>query len=164
MSSIGESGQDAFKKIDTMLRSRFIGSGLSLAHKHGDFSVANILIDPRNYTVQGIIDWDNAEQKRPVLIDLINLIESSYNNFMDLELGRTVTDKLLKNNLSYAEKALVRKYGSVFGCPEDSLVPHSLLYWLYHFDSQIKYNYLIHNPRWMSDNYYNVLAEIQTML
>jgi SAM-dependent methyltransferase len=161
---VGESGQDAFTKIDTMLRSRFIGSGLSLAHKHGDFSVANILIDPRNYTIEGIIDWDNAEQKRPVLIDLVNVIESSYNNFKDLELGRTVTDILLKNNLSYSEKALVRKYGSVFGCPEDSLVPYTLLYWLYHFDSQIKYNYLIHNPRWMRDNYYNVLAEVQKIL
>ena len=160
---ISENGQDAFKKIDTMLRSLFIGSGLSVAHRHGDFSVANILIDPHDYTIQGIVDWDNAEQKRPVLVDLINLLESAYNNFKDFELGRTVTDVLLKKNLSYSEKALVRKYGSVFGCPEDSLVPYVLLYWLYHFDSQIKYNYLIHNPTWMRENYYNVLAEVRKM-
>lgn len=161
---VGKSGQDAFKKIDLMLRSRFIGSSFSLAHKHGDFSVANILIDPRNYTVQGIIDWDNAERKQPILIDLINLIESSYNTFKDLELGRTVTDILLKYDLSNSEKALVRQYVSVFGCPEDLWVPCTLLYWLYHFDSQIKYDYLIHNPKWMRENYYNVLTETQKTL
>ncbi len=161
---IGENDQLAFDKIDTVLRSSFIGPGLALAHKHGDYSVANILIDPNDYTIQGIIDWDNAEQQRPILIDLVNLIESSYNNYNDLELGHTVTDILLKNNLSDSEKAIVRKYGSIFGCPEDSLVPYTLVYWLFHFDSQIKYNYLIHNPKWMRDNYYNVLAEMKKLL
>jgi SAM-dependent methyltransferase len=160
---IGENVQVAFDKIDAMLQNSFIGTGLSLAHKHGDFSVANILIDPHDYAIQGIIDWDNAELKRPILIDLINLIESSHNVFQDMELGRTVTDILVKNNLSDREKALVRKYGSVFGCTEDMLAPYTLLYWLYHFDSQIKYNYLIHNPKWMRENYYNVLAEIEKL-
>jgi SAM-dependent methyltransferase len=161
---IGENVQGAFSKIDTMLQSSFIDSGLSLALKHGDFSIANILIDPNDYAIRGIIDWDNAEQQRPILIDLINLIESSHNIFQDMELGRTVTDILMKNNLSDTEKALVRKYGSVFGSTEHLLVPYTLLYWLYHFDSQIKYNYLIHNPKWMRDNYYNVLLEIDKLL
>jgi len=161
---VGESGQDAFKKIDTMLRNQFIGPDLSLAHKHGDFSVANILLDPNEYTMVGVIDWDNAERKRPIVIDLINLIESTYNNFKDMELGRTVTSILLKNNLTYEENAILRKYLSVFGCPEDLRVPCTLLYWLYHFDYQIKYNYLIHDPNWMRENYYNVIAEIDRML
>jgi hypothetical protein len=122
------------------------------------------LVDPGNDTVQGIIDWDNAEERQPILIDLINLIESFYNNFEDLELGRTVTDIFLKNNLSNSEKALVRKYMSAFGCPEDLFAPCALLYWLYHFDFQIKYDCLIHNPAWMRENYYHVLDGVQNMV
>jgi SAM-dependent methyltransferase len=161
---VGEKDQHVFDKIDTVLRSSFIGTDLSLAHKHGDYSVANILVDPIDYTIRGIIDWDNAEQHRPILVDLVNLIESSYNNYYDLELGYTVTDILLKNNLSSSEKSIVRQYASRFGCPEDSLIPYTLLYWLFHFDSQLKYNYLIQNPEWMRDNYYNVLAEMKKLL
>jgi hypothetical protein len=161
---VGECGQDAFKRIDTVLRNQFIGSDLSLAYKHGDFSVANILLDPNEYTVVGVIDWDNAERKGPIVIDLINLIESTYNNFRDMELGRTVTEILLKINLTYEENAILRKYLSFFGCPEDLRVPCTLLYWLYHFDYQIKYNFLIHNPKWMRENYYNVIAEIDRIL
>ena len=161
---IGENVQSSFNKIDTMLRNSFIGSDLSLVQKHGDFSVVNILIDPGDFTITGIVDWDNAEQQRPILIDLINLIESSYNVFQDLELGRTVTDIFVKNRLSSSERALVRQYGSILGSTEDLLIPYTLLYWLYHFDSQIKYNYLIHNPTWMKENYYHVLAEMEKLL
>jgi SAM-dependent methyltransferase len=160
----GKKDQPVFDKIDTVLRSSFIGTDLSLAYKHGDFSVVNILVDPIEYTIRGIIDWDNAEPQLPILIDLINLIESSYNNFNDFELGYTVTDILLKNNLSSSEKSIMRKYASRFGCPDDSLIPYTLLYWLFHFDSQIKYHYLIQNPKWMRDNYYNVLAKTNKLL
>ena len=159
---VGKYGQDAFEKIDRILRNEFIGRDILLAQKHGDFSFANILIDPDNYSLLGIIDWDNSEYDRPILIDLINLIESTY-SFKNLELGFTVTNILLKNNLSREETVILHKYISIFGYSENVVLPYTLLYWLYHFDSQIKYDFLIHNPEWMRENYYNVIVAINNI-
>jgi thiamine kinase-like enzyme len=156
---VGKNGQVAFEKIDKMLRNEFVGREILVAQKHGDFSFANILIDENRYKILGIIDWDNSECGHPLLIDLINLIESTY-NFKDLELGYTITNILLKDKLTREEKAVLRRYVSAFGYSEDLILPYTILYWLYHLDSQLKYNFLIYNPRWMRENYYNVITEI----
>jgi SAM-dependent methyltransferase len=160
---IGKKGQGAFSKIDSMLRSKFVGREILVAQKHGDFSFANILIDPQNHGIQGIIDWDNSEYGHPLLIDLINLIESSY-NCKDLELGYTIAHILLRDKLTGEEKVILKRYLFTFGYAEDLILPYTILYWLYHFDSQIKYNYLIHNPKWMTENYYNVITVIDKIL
>jgi len=160
---VGKNGQSAFEKIDKMMRNIFIGRKISVAQKHGDFSFANVLIDPKNYGIIGIIDWDNSEYDQPILIDLINLIESTY-NFKDRELGYTITNILLQNKLSYEEREIVGRYLSTFGYPEDLILPYTLLYWLHHFHFQTKYNFLIKNPKWMMENYYNVITAINKIL
>ncbi len=159
----GRAGQDAFQKLDLALRSVFVGRESSRALKHGDFSFANIIIDPKTHELAGVIDWDNAEYDHPILVDLINLIESTY-NLNNFELGHTVTKVLLNNNASVEEKEITRSYLKAFGCSEDLFVPSVLLYWLYHFDSQTKYDYLIHNPVWMKQNYYQVISAFDALL
>jgi len=56
----------------------------------------------------GIIDWDNSETGQPLLNDLINLIESTY-NFKDLELCYTVTNILLKDQLTNEDKTVLKR-------------------------------------------------------
>jgi hypothetical protein len=146
-----------------MLRNKFVGREISVAQKHGDFSFPNILINPENHGILGIIDWDNSEDGYPLLIDLLNLIESTY-NCKNLELGYTITNILLKDKLTDEEKVILNRYLSIFGYAEDHILPYTILYWLYHFDSQIKYNFLIYNPKWMMENYYNVTTAINKIL
>ncbi len=159
----GRAGQDAFHKLDLALRRVFVGREISRALKHGDFSFANMIIDPKTHELAGVIDWDNAEYDHPILVDLINLIESTY-NLRNFELGHTVTKILLNNDISLQEQEITRSYLNAFDCSEDLFVPSVLLYWLYHFDSQTKYDYLIHNPVWMKQNYYNVASAFDAML
>jgi len=161
--SVGRNDPVTFEKADKILRAELIGRETVLAHKHGDFSFANIVIDPKKYNLVGIIDWDNSEYGQPFLIDLINVIESVY-NFKNFELGYTITHVLLKNNHSRKEKELIKRYLSAFGYSDEIFAPFALLYWLNHIDSQIKYKQLIFNPMWMKENYYNVLSEINKIL
>jgi ubiquinone/menaquinone biosynthesis C-methylase UbiE len=102
---VGKKGEGAFAKIDNMLRNKFVGREISVAQKHGDFSFPNILINPENHGILGIIDWDNSEDGYPLLIDLLNLIESTY-NCKNLELGYTITNILLKDKLTDEEKVI----------------------------------------------------------
>ena len=90
-----------------MLRNEFIGREILEAQRHGDFSFANILIDHNRFGMIGIIDWDNSKTGQPLLNDLVNLIESTYNS-KDLELGYTVTNMLLKDKLTNDEKTVLR--------------------------------------------------------
>ena len=159
----GRYGQGSFDKLDRLLRGSFASRNLLIAQKHGDYSFANILIDPHTYHVQSIIDWDNSEYDHPLMLDMLNLIESTY-GFRDYELGHTITDVFLKNGLSKAENNILANYTSNFGISQDSFVGYTLLYWLHHFDSQMKYGFLTNNPEWMEQNYYNVISAIDTVL
>ena len=159
----GRAGRGAFARIDGLLRSAFIGREIAIAHRHGDFSFANIVIDPKSHALSGIIDWDSSSPGLPLAIDLVNVIESIY-NFKDRELGQTITEVLFKNGQSRGETEQLKRYQSAFQCADDLLRPSIVLYWLYHLDSQLKYGHLARNPRWMRDNYFTVLTELDRLL
>ncbi len=159
----GRTGRGAFAGIERHLRSAFVGRRVATVLRHGDFSFANIVIDPRSHALTGIIDWDSSSPGLPLGIDMINVIESIY-NFKDRELGQTITQVLFPNRQSPGETEQLQRYLSAFGCAADLLQPSIVLYWLYHLDSQLKYKHLACNPEWMRDNYLTVLAELDRLL
>jgi ubiquinone/menaquinone biosynthesis C-methylase UbiE len=155
--------EKVFDKIDAILRSIFIGKAFTLVQKHGDFSFANLLTDSKNFNLNGVIDWDNSDYRQPALIDVINLLESFY-NFAGYEMGNVVTEVFLKGNLTPNEKSCIAKYLSAFPQYEELSRPLSIVYWLAHIDSQLKYKFLTYNPKWMEQNYFNVIEELNRML
>ena len=57
-------------KLETELRGKEVLCGLC----HGDFGVDNILV--RNGKISGLIDWETARVQGPVILDIVNYMDS----------------------------------------------------------------------------------------
>lgn len=56
------------------LQQRLLGTGMDLVISHGDYGYGNILVDPQNGTMQGVIDWDTGRTNDFPGVDMINLL------------------------------------------------------------------------------------------
>lgn len=56
------------------LQQRLVGAEMDLVLSHGDYGYGNILVDPQDGVMQGVIDWDTGRTNDFPGVDLINLL------------------------------------------------------------------------------------------
>jgi len=152
------------KKIYSYLANGLIGQNIPLVRKHGDYSIANIIIKKRSNTINGIIDWDLSEEEYLPLIDLLNLIESSYNVFWDWDLGKTVCKIFLGEQLPAHFRFLIDRYLEEFGLNQNMLRLMVIVYWIDHVNSQLQYPFLQYNKDWININVIEVLKCLEKII
>jgi len=69
---------DGFKKIFNqklaLIKRMAADQDMWLAASHGDYGYGNILVDPRDGRLLGVIDWDTGRKKELAGVDIMNLL------------------------------------------------------------------------------------------
>jgi hypothetical protein len=64
--------QEILRKLEDFFAAWFNGQRVFLGLVHGDFSTKNILANPKNFELGGIIDWDMATRQSIPLLDVLH--------------------------------------------------------------------------------------------
>lgn len=152
------------EKTKAYLADGLIGEVIPLVRGHGDYSVANIIVDEPSFTINGIIDWDLSEEKYLPLVDVLNLIESKYNVFQGRELGSTVCDVFLADQLSNHSRYLIAYYLQELGLSQNLVKYFVIVYWLHHVHSQLQYPFIEIDKDWIDMNIIHVLDHLEQAL
>ncbi len=146
-----------FQKIKAYLAEGLIGELIPLVRGHGDYSVVNIIVDGPSFNINGIIDWDLSKKAYLPLLDILNLIESKYNVFQGRELGSTVRDVFLADQLTNHSRSLIACYLRELGLSQYLMKYFVIVYWLHHVYSQLQYPFIEIDKDWIDMNIIHVL-------
>jgi hypothetical protein len=146
------------KEIEKKLR----GHSFAVGWVHGDFWPGNILVNPDNNQVVGLVDWEDFETDFPPSLDLVNMMVSMRRSKSKKELGAIVVD-LLKEGAWYPHEQ------AIWDSEEEKLDGNYLplreallLFWLHHISIGLKksWRYAV-NPLWVYGNFVTVLKFLQ---
>ncbi len=150
--------QSAITNIRNKLYADLIDRELYVSWIHGDYSPANILVNPSGNNVTGIVDWDLARTNELPQLDLMHLLISIRMERTQRELGHVVSSLLKNQDWEPAEINLLRSASQ--GMYESFVKSHDLLLlaWLRHINANLsKTSRFDHQGRWVQENFGTVL-------
>jgi len=105
---------------------------------HGDFGPGNLLVADARLT--GVIDWEAARGRGPVVVDAINYLESAHRRCHPAtDMADTLLALVEERWPSRAEQDLLRAAFVASGTDPRCLRGMTLLYVLYHFGPQLRF-------------------------
>ncbi|HEX5095761.1 MAG TPA: phosphotransferase, partial [Acidimicrobiia bacterium] len=115
------------EELHDALRGREVAAGFV----HGDLWLGNVLVDPDEHEVCGVIDWDFAREPVPVQTDVMHLILATRSAREKMELGDVVVRLLATDAWEDYELDTLARTGGLGACdvPPRTLL---LLTWLGH--------------------------------
>jgi ubiquinone/menaquinone biosynthesis C-methylase UbiE len=143
-------------KIDSYLRDIFVGEKIPIVWGKGDFSLSNMIADPENKLLTGIIDWDLSTRNSLPLLDLINLLDSKNRLIKKINLGESLIEAFLKYNIPDEDQKLIYKYNDSLSISDKFIKPFCIINWLDHICDLNEY-YIRLNDEWMEKNFYRVI-------
>jgi hypothetical protein len=120
---------DALRRLADDVAHALHGQAVTLTWIHGDAWAGNLLAEPGDATLTGIVDWDAAAADGLPLHDVLHGLLSARRLNTGRQLGQLVRDQLPGPDWDPAERAALRRYGDAWagGLPHR----HALaLYWL----------------------------------
>ena len=108
--SVCERGADV-AELKALCRHDLLGKRVLNVTAHGDFSLQNLVFDPRTIKLTGVVDWDLAEQQGWPFRDLMHLLvawQYETTGATANEAALTVLERL--RDASGLEHQLTRKY------------------------------------------------------
>jgi aminoglycoside phosphotransferase (APT) family kinase protein len=148
------------EQLEELLRSQIVGHALPFAWAHGDFWPGNLLIQPADGAIGGIVDWDRASADQLPLSDLLHLLAYTRKLQRRSELGEEVAQYLLPAAFEPHERALVRQKLEQLELPVNAQFFRSsvLLYWLRFAATNLaRYPAFQRDRRWLNKNVFCVL-------
>lgn len=153
------------KKLDRLgelLRHELLGQTLPLAWIHGDFWPGNLLIQPANGALSGVIDWDRADAEELPLHDLLHLLAYTRKLTRRTELGEEVVEYLLPAAFDAHERFLLDAAVERLHLPANAAFLRAavLLYWLRFASANLsRYPARQTDARWLTKNVFYVLKQ-----
>lgn len=127
-----EASKEEFNTIEQYIRETTIGVKLSTVWGHGDFYHENLLVDPKTFKIQAIIDWEHSRKMDLPLLDLLYLILKKQMLFQDEDFSKTFIKKMLPLRFDDAEKKLFEKYVLAFRVGDRIVFALSIMLWVRH--------------------------------
>jgi len=128
---------DRLEKIYGHLTHAFRGLDLPLVWAHGDLNVDNMLLDPRDLTLTGVIDWDHGTREGLPLHDLLHFLLSVRRLSGDRPIGDVVVSAMEGRLFEPHERAALTRHGTMLGIPESLRTPLLITYWAQHVGEQL---------------------------
>jgi len=88
-----------FKNKVEYIKHNIAGLHMCLAAYHGDYGYGNIMVDPRDGRLQGVIDWDTGRKQDFAGVDLMNLMIQKERTEQNIDFFRSVRHLLGKPSL-----------------------------------------------------------------
>lgn len=148
------------KKLEDLLRDQIYGQELSFSWTHGDFWPGNLLMQPANGAINGIIDWDRASPDQIPLHDILHLLAYTRKMQRRTELGEEVLTYLLPSAFDVSERVLISEAMEQLRLPVGTkfFQAATFLYWLHFVAANLsRYPTFQNDARWLKDNVFLVL-------
>jgi O-antigen/teichoic acid export membrane protein/aminoglycoside phosphotransferase (APT) family kinase protein len=153
--------RQALQKLRDELYRALQGRRLAVGWAHGDFSPGNIMIEPHNAQVVGIIDWEAAAHHEMPQLDLVLLLLSTRMAVEKREMGEVVCALLQAQEWQLDEQQLLTQAQQAL--PGESLALRDLvlLCWLRHVAANLRKSHMpIRHWIWVKNNVARVLHAI----
>jgi aminoglycoside phosphotransferase (APT) family kinase protein len=147
-------------QLEQLLHSQIFGRELPFSWTHGDFWPGNLLIQPADGMIGGVVDWDRAAVDQIPLHDLLHLLAYTRKLQRRSELGEEIVSYLLPAAFSHYERALVKQAIEQLDLPAsvDFFRAITLLYWLRFAATNLsRYPSFQRDSRWLKQNVFLVL-------
>lgn len=118
-----------YKDCLRILREISVGSNLPLVPIHGDYWLNNIIWDPRQRRITGILDWDHSSKIGLPLLDVFHLLFWRTHFLYDLN-TRWAVSKAFKRNFPGTMGQIVSDYCKELNIPESQVLSLFCRYWL----------------------------------
>jgi Phosphotransferase enzyme family len=148
------------QSLEAILRGQMHGRELSFAWSHGDYWPGNILAQPGDGALSGIVDWDRATPGQLPLLDVLHFLAFVRKMQQRSEVGEEIVTYLLPAQFDITERTLIDQALEQLGLPTNSAFLQSvvLLYWLRFAAANLaRYAQLRKDDRWLSKNVFIVL-------
>ena len=90
----------------------FSGETIPLTLYHGDYSIDNIMIEPKTDKVTGVIDWDYSDINGLPLMDLLFFIVTLEKGKTQDTIGQIYSEKIAYNTYTSTERKWISQYCS----------------------------------------------------
>ncbi len=120
----------ALARLVDDLRAELVGTKLSLGWVHGDLWLGNVLVDPGDASITGIVDWDKAEPAGLAVLDVLHLLLFTRSLAGGQDLGGVVRATMLGAPWSGDEERLLALGAPLVGDSRLSDRCVLALYWL----------------------------------
>lgn len=124
--------------IDTVLRVALVGKPFKTVWMHGDFKIENLMIDPKNLEINGIIDWDLSKEIGLPFLDLLYLL--AYNRVIREEksIEQILLDYIIPEKWSRFERTAQEEYFRSLNIGMDFAELLMFMFWIYHIAYRIE--------------------------
>ncbi len=151
-------------EIEQRLARRLLGKPVTVCWIHGDYWPENILVTPDGARVTGIVDWELSHPDGLPLIDLINLLLSTYRVLEAKELGHLIIELLEQGELPPEWKTIYDEVCQRLGNNLPAIQDVLILFWIQHTSTKVfAANRLFINPFWARANYVSVLRHLNKL-
>jgi aminoglycoside phosphotransferase (APT) family kinase protein len=147
-------------QLEWLLYSQIAGRELPFSWTHGDFWPGNLLIQPADGMIGGVVDWDRASVDQIPLHDLLHLLAYTRKLQRRSELGQEIVSYLLPAEFGKYERSLVKEAIDQLELPTsiDFFRAITLLYWLRFAATNLsRYPAFQRDSRWLKNNVFLVL-------
>ena len=148
------------EQLDELLRRQIAGRELPFSWAHGDFWPGNLLIQPADGGIGGIVDWDRASADQIPLHDLLHLLAYTRKLQRRSELGEEIVSYLLPAAFDKYARSLVKEAIEQLELPTsvEFFRAITLLYWLRFAATNLsRYPAFQCDSRWLKNNVFLVL-------
>jgi len=156
---IQEDAQSAFRYIVDFVQDRLLGRELPLVFSHGDFQADNILVNPDNCSIQGLIDWDLAGDAALPLLDLLYLFLYTEEMTGQGDFKYIFLRQFCPLHLNNDVMASFEQYRTALGIASDQTLPLIIFFWLHHVAFRTERAGRQLNG-WMNQFFYPILSKI----
>jgi aminoglycoside phosphotransferase (APT) family kinase protein len=147
-------------QLDELLCNQIAGHELPFSWTHGDFWPGNLLIQPADGAIGGVVDWDRASADQIPLHDLLHLLAYTRKLQQRSELGEEIVAYLLPAAFDKYARSLVKEAIEQLELPTSVQFFRAitLLYWLRFAATNLsRYPAFQCDSRWLKNNVFLVL-------
>lgn len=152
------------KDIEAFVVRRTEGHELPLIWVHEDFNTKNVLFQPAEKKLTGVIDWDTSRELGLPLVDLFHFLLSIYRERHGWSIGDVVVRALEDKLFDPYERTILERYCETLGLHEKLRDPLLVMYWAQEVARWLREAGSLLTPTWLERNYYNPLRTIRCVI
>ena len=123
------------KRIADYLRTRLSRQSCRVVFGHGDFWLGNVLYNPDNLDVRGVIDWGSGDDAAPPLEDLLHILCHRKSLISIYDPGRRIA-AMLHADAALEDQHRIADYLRCMAIPLEQTAALIILYWVRYLDSR----------------------------
>lgn len=127
-------------RIKAFIHGSMMGKTLPVVWGHGDYYHENILVEPKTFSLTGIIDWEHSRKKELPLLDLLYLLLKKEMLFQDADFSQAFIRHLLPLRFNKIGQEFIEAYMGRLKVDKGLLNTLSVMLWIRHLSERAAFS------------------------